>query len=264
MEQQADNVYTLVTGASAGIGKELALEFAKRKNKLFLVALPDSGLEEISESIRDEFGVEVEFLGIDLTLPEAPQQVFDFAKSRGLNINILVNNAGIGFDGKYDELSMRQVDTMILLHVRVSSLLIYLFLPEMYKMEKAYILNISSFAGMAPIPYKSIYSATKGYLFYLSKALSYELKSSNIKVITVYPSGVRTRRSLENIKKSSVMARITSMSPNEVAQTTVAGLYAGKKVLIPGIVTKFYYVLGYILPQGLLLRITSKIFQETN
>lgn len=262
MEPDANNSYTLITGASAGIGKQLAIEFAKRKNNLFLIALPDSGLETLSQEIKEEYDIEVKFLCLNLTSNNSPKKVYEYAAENNIRVDVLVNNAGIGFEGKFENMAPENIDLILLLNVRATTMLTYYFLPDLKKAGKAYILNISSFAGMAPIPYKSLYSASKGFIWYFSQALNEELKGTNINVLSVFPSGVKSERTLEKIKKSSMLAKITSMYPAEVAELAVSSLYKGKKILIPGVFTKMYYVLGSILPHILVLKLSSFIFRK--
>jgi len=262
MGNTSENYYTLVTGATAGIGKQIAIECAKRKLNLFLVSLPDSGIEKLAEELKTQYFVDVQFLSVDLTLYEAPQMVFDFAQKNKIQINILVNNAGVGFNGKFEKLIPKFVDDMILLNIRASTLLTLLFLPEMTKQKNAHILNISSFAALSPLPYKSVYAASKTYLFFLTRALNRELKNTNVKITSIHPSGVNSERTAENIRKSSFMSRLSSLSPEQVAQIAIKNMLKGKKFVVPGLMTKIYYFLGVILPHGIVLRLTGIIFRK--
>jgi len=152
---------------------------------------------------------------------------------------------------------------MILLNIRASTLLTLLFLPGMKKLKSAYILNISSFGAFVPLPYKCVYAATKTYLLFLSQAINHELKDTNVQVTSVHPSGVSSERAINNIRKSSLMARITALSPEDLAHLAVKNMLSGKKLVVPGLVTKFYYFLGLILPHGVVLRIVGHIFRRT-
>lgn len=264
MKNEKPKYYTLITGASAGIGKELALECAKNGFNLFLVSLPDEELGRIADEVKTKFTVDVKFLGIDLTKPDSPQEVFDFAQGNNLVVNNLLNNAGVGFEGSFENLTPELVDQMILLNIRTSTLLTLLFLPGMKKLERAHILNISSFASFVALPNKSVYAATKTYIFFLTRALNRELKDSNVVVTSIHPSGVTSERSAKRIRKLSLLTRITTLTPAEVAQTAVKKMLDGKKTVVPGVATKFYYGLGFILPQGVLLRIVDRIFSKTS
>lgn len=262
MGNNTDNYYTLITGSSAGIGKQIALECARRGFNLFLVSLPDTGLEELSEEIKNKYSVDVRYLAIDLTDYKAPRQVYDYAKNNLLRINILVNNAGIGYGGKFDNLTVENTDSMILLNIRCSTLLAMLFIPDMREMKKAHILNISSFAAFSPVPFKCVYSATKSYLFFLTQALNQELKGTGIKVSSIHPTGVNTKRTMQTVKKSAFIARISSMNPEQVAQIAVKKMLKGKKFIIPGLITKIYYTIGSFLPHGLILLFAGMVFRR--
>jgi hypothetical protein len=133
----------------------------------------------------------------------------------------------------------------------------------MKKLEKANILNISSFAAFVPLPNKSVYAATKTYLLFLTRALNRELKGTNVLVTSIHPSGVSSERALLNIRKMSLMSRISTLTPEHVAKTAIRNMLAGNKFVVPGVVTKFYYFLGSCLPHGLMLRMAGRVFRKT-
>ena len=263
MVETSAKYYALITGASAGIGKQIAIECAKKRLNLYLVSLPETEIEDLAESLKAEYSVDVKYLAVDLTKYEAPRQVYDFAIENNIEVNILVNNAGIGYKGKFETLTTELTDEMILLNVRATTLLTLLFLPAMKKMEKAHILNMSSFAAFAPVPFKCVYSATKTYLFFLTKALNSELKETNIKVTSIHPAGVDTKRTVESNRKSSFISRISVLSPEKVAEVAVKNMLNGNKFVIPGIMSKAYYYLGSMLPHGLILWLTGNVFRKS-
>ena len=151
---------------------------------------------------------------------------------------------------------------MILLNIRATTLLSLYFLPEMKKMKDAHIVNISSFAAFTALPYKSVYAATKSYHLFLTQAINRELKNSNVNVTSVHPSGVSSRRTMKSIQRSSVLTRITALTPEKVAKTVVESMEKGKRLVIPGKFTQFYYLIGYLMPHGVFLRIVGRIFQK--
>lgn len=263
MENKAVNLYTLITGASAGIGKQIAVNCAKRGFNLYLVSLPGTGLEEFSEELKKTYPVKVESLSIDLRKKKSPKKVYEFAKTNNLSVNILVNNAGLGFNGRLEDMTHKLIDTMVLLNVRASTLLTFLFLKEMKEMEKAYILNISSFGGLSPLPNKCVYAATKTYLFFLTQALNQELKGTNVRVTSIHPNGVKSERALKNIHKSGLIARIAALTPEYVATVAVDNMLAGNKFVIPGTMSKVYYYVGCSLPHGLILKLVGRVFRKT-
>lgn len=264
MKNEMIKNYTLITGSSAGTGKQIAIECAKRGFNLFLVSLPNTDLESFSDELRKNYPVDVHHLSIDLRKRKSPQKVFDYAQQNKLIINILVNNAGLGFNGKLEDSSAELVDTMILLNVRASTLLTFLFIPEMKKLKKTYILNISSFAALSPLPNKSVYAATKTYLLFLTQALNSELKGTGISLTSVHPNGISSERALENIKKSSFIARSATLTPAQVAKISLDNMFSENVFVIPGVVNKFYYYIGCSLPHGLILKLIGNIFKKTS
>lgn len=264
MEKETVKNYTLVTGSSAGTGKQIAIECAKRGFNLFLVSLPETGLENFSKELRQTYPIDVHYLSIDLTKRKSPQKIFDYAQQNHLCINILVNNAGMGFNGKLENLSYDLIDTMILLNIRASTLLTFLFIPEMKKLQKAYILNISSFAALSPLPYKSVYAATKTYLMFLTQALKSELKETGISLTSVHPNGISSERAMQNVKNSSFIARLAALTPTQVAKISIDNMFLGNVFVIPGFVNKLYFLIGSSLPHGIILKIIGKIFQKAS
>lgn len=263
MENSSAKFFTLITGASTGIGKQIAIKCARHGFNLFLVSLPETELESFSEELKKSFPVKIFYLSIDLTKKKSPKKVYDFAKNNNLSVNILVNNAGLGFNGKLENLTLNLIDTMILLNVRASTLLTFLFLPEMKKMEKAHILNISSFGALTPLPNKSVYAATKTYLLYLTQALNEELKDSNIRAISIHPIGVKSERAFMNIKNSGLIARITALTPEQVASVAVDNMLSGSKFVVPGALSKICYYLGMSMPHGIILKLVGLVFRKT-
>lgn len=256
--------YALITGASAGTGKAIANECAKRGFNLYLVSLPGTGLEDVVADLKKHYTVDVQFLSIDLRLYDAPQKVFDFAQEKKLSVNILINNAGLGFNGNLESLNTGLIDTMILLNVRASTLLSFLFLAGMKRMDKAYILNMSSFGSFSPLPYKSVYAATKTYLQFLTVALHEELKGTTVSVTSVHPNGILSERALSNIKKSGGIARMASLTPQQVAYDSIETMLAGKRFLVPGRINKFYYWFGLCLPHGIVLKLVGRVFRKAD
>jgi short-subunit dehydrogenase len=256
--------YTLVTGASAGTGMQLAIECAKKGHNLYLVSLPGSGLERFADELAKKYPVDIKYLSIDLTKTKSPQKVFDFSRENQIRVNILINNAGMGFNGKLENQDRDLVDTMILLNIRASTLLTSLFIAEMKMLEKAYILNISSFAGLSPLPFKCVYSATKAYLFFMTQALNIELKGTSVSVTSVHPNGITSERAKQYVRKSGVLGRISALSPEQVARISLSNMYAENHFVVPGLVNKFYYALGMCLPHGIVLKLIGGIFRKTS
>lgn len=258
-----EKMYCLITGASNGIGKAMAEECTKRKMNLFLVALPDSGLEEFAGQLASQNVNDVKYLSIDLTEKDAPKQVYDFAKTNNLVVDMLVNNAGVGGLGYMVDQKAEEIDTMILLNVRATTLLTYYFLNDLKQLPKAYILNVSSFAAFLPIPKKCVYSATKAYILFFSRSLHAELKGTNVVVTSVHPNGVATNERIKRtMQNAHFLGKISSLSPEQAAIVSLDGALKGKKLIAPGAMTKTFYYVGSCLPYGIVNRIVGKVFSK--
>ncbi len=253
--------YTLTTGASEGIGKAMAYEFARKNFNLILIALPEPHLQQLAEDLKAHYTVDVKFLGIDLTETQAPQQVFSWCKQHKLMVNMLINNAGMGYFGKIEDYNTIFYNKLIQLNVTAVTLLTCLFLSAMKNFPKAYILNISSMAAFYPLPLKTIYCASKTYILVFSRALKSELKITNnhIQVSVVCPGGVYTNKSQRHrIQKLNKWAQNTVLQPEQVAKEAIQKILKGKYIIIPGLINRFIFYLGKIIPLFIKQRIARK------
>lgn len=259
----SEEYYCLITGASNGIGRAMAEECVKRGLNLFLVALPDSGLEKFAAELAALQTVDVKYLSIDLTEPSAPKKVYDFATENNLRVHMLINNAGVGGLGFMADQKEEEIDTMILLNVRATTLLTYYFLNDLKLLPKAYILNVSSFAAFMPVPKKCVYSATKAYILFFSRSLHAELKGTNVTVTSIHPNGVATNERIKRtMQNAPFLGKISALTPEQAAVASIEGALKGKKMIAPGAMTKAYYYIGSCLPYGLVNRIVGKVFSK--
>ncbi|MBW6497022.1 MAG: SDR family NAD(P)-dependent oxidoreductase [Bacteroidales bacterium] len=256
--------YTLITGASSGIGKALAIECAKRGMNLLLISLPDTGLSTASEEIQKRYSVDCRFLEIDLLAKDSHKQVFDFAKKNDLKVNVLINNVGVGYNGRFDVMPEQKVTNMLQLNIITTTLLTQVFLPELQKAPRAHILNLGSLGSFSPLPGKSVYAASKAYILYLTKALRHELNGSKITVSAVFPAGVPTNQVVASrIKKSGRVGRSLSSTAEEVARCSIDGMLKGKGIIFPGKKLKSFYFSAGLMPQGLLLYLSYREFKRS-
>ncbi len=255
--------FSLVTGSSTGIGRAVARELASRGHNLILAALPGQDLPALCNEIKNKFGTEVLYFEVDLTSQGGPESLFHFIRENSYRINILVNNAGIGFEGPIDTYTVKQIDWMILLNVRALTMLTYYLAPELKSHGKSYLLNISSFGCYTPTAYKSIYLATKSYIFYFTRALQSEFTGSSLHISVMVPSGVRTNAMvLDRIERNGWFARKTALTAEEVALTGVKGMFKDRKVIIPGTFTNIFFIIGLFVPEGIVLWMTRRIFRN--
>ena len=263
MKIYTNNYFALITGASSGIGKAIAEELCRKNMNLLLVALPDSGLEKFAEYLERQYSARIKYFPVDLTELEGPRKVYDFVKSQNITVDTLINNAGIGSLGLFEKQEYRNIDDIILLNIRASTLLTRLFVPDFMELPAAYILNMSSFGAFVPIPFKSVYAASKSYLLFFTEALRMELKNTNIRISSMHPSGVPTNNRLVNdLDKNSYIVRLTTLSSEEIAKEALKNLYKGKDQIIPGFFNRLYFRIGFLLPYGLMLYFLYRIFSR--
>ncbi|HEX2968007.1 MAG TPA: SDR family NAD(P)-dependent oxidoreductase [Bacteroidales bacterium] len=254
--------YTLITGASRGIGRAIAFEMALRKHNLILHSLPGEDLNTICKTLVSEYGIIVRSFEIDLTETDGPMKLFREIESNELHVNILINNAGIGIEGPLESYSKSDIDNIIFLNIRALTLLTTLFIPSLKKTD-SYILNISSLGSYIAAPYKSVYLASKSYIFYFTRALEAELKGTSVKTCIFAPGAVRTNRNvLERIRKAGWMSERSSISAEEVARKGIRAMFRGKRVVVPGIISRFIFTISFIIPEGIILAITRNIFRR--
>ena len=256
-----DNYYTMITGASSGIGKAMAEELARRHRNLFLISLPDTGLKTICEDLSSKYNISSRFFEIDLTDSNAPWKIKDFINDKEFHINILINNIGTGHEGNIGDYSKEEINEMIMLNIFSVTHLTNLLLKELKSFPESYILNMGSFGAFVPTPHKSIYMASKAYIYYLSCGLSAELENSSVKVCVAMPGPVASNKNLiDRIKTHGTVTRSMALKPDEVARYIVPRLFSGERVIIPGIVTKALYLFALTLPYGFVLYLMKRIF----
>lgn len=223
--------YALITGASKGLGRCFATELAKRKYNLILVSLPNEGLEETAAAIKKEFAIAVEIYETDLAVKE---NVLDLSQwiNEKFSLTILINNAGIGGSKHFSDAQEDYLNNIIQLNVMAPSLLTAGLLPNLKKQEAAYILNVSSLAGLSPMAYKTVYPASKAFVQSFSRGLNRELKETSVSVSVVNPGGMKTNpETTKRLNKQGLIGQIASRDPESVARQCIEGLFSKKEVI---------------------------------
>ncbi len=257
--------FALITGASHGIGKAIAAEFASRNYNLILVALPASNLEKVACELREGYDVKVRHFEVDLTTPNGPQQVFDWVKSQDLQVSVLVNNAGIGHEGNFESTPWEFINSMMQLNMNAVVQLTYLFLPELKQCSQAYILNVGSLASFRPIPFKIIYTASKSFVFFFSRALREELLHSPVSVSVLCPGPVLTNNDIiKRTRSKGVVAKMMVMRSKQVAQIAVDDLMNKKPVIVPGRLNRFILLFEKMIPRSRQMKILTKMYKDSS
>jgi uncharacterized protein len=248
----------LITGASSGIGLELAKCFAADGSRLVLAARNKDALDALAGELRQKNKVEVVVLPADLSLPEAPKQIFDSLAAQKISLDVLVNNAGFGLHGKFLEMSLsRQLE---IIKVNVNSLveLTGLFLPEMIQRRAGGILNVGSVAGFVPGPGLTVYYATKAFVQSFSEALAEELDGTGVSVTVLCPGPTESNFGAVARGDKKRVTQAKKMSAEEVARIGHQAFRDKKVVSIPGLQNKAMVMLTRITPRSTVRRIVKK------
>jgi uncharacterized protein len=252
MQKHMIKSYTLITGASKGFGKALALDCARRNMNLILVSLPEPELYETSQWILSMFAVDVICIEIDLCSDEGCAALFGEVNALGLQVNMLINNAGIGSTEWFQCNSPSFYEKQIKLNVLALAHLSRLFLPMLKQNAPAYILNVGSLASFFSLPKKAVYGGTKSFVYSFSNSLRPELKKDNIHVGVVCPGGMLTSDAVRQmVERGSFLLRSSCMEPEEVALATIDGLLRKKEIIVPGNLNRAFLMLDFLLPRFL-------------
>ncbi len=255
--------FALVTGASSGIGKSIALELARLQVNLILVALPQTGLPETAQQISNEYPIKIKFCELDLTSDGAVRYLYNWCKEQNIRINALINNAGVGMQTSFDRTDISEINTMLILNNQALVQLTYYFLPDLKQNVPANILNVGSLASFMSIPGKTVYAASKSFIYSFSLSLRMELRQFKINVSCLCPGGtITSNRVINNIAHVRMPSKMLLQMPDEVAIEAVTNMFKGKKLIIPGWQNKALYQLWSILPQGIVEIILWAIFSK--
>ena len=252
----------LITGGSAGIGLELAKQFASHGHDLVLTARHRDTLEAVAGSIEGQHGVKVTVIVEDLIDPSAPQRLFDALAADKITIDFLVNNAGFGLGGEFaDTDGQRELD-MIQVNVAALTHLTKLFLPAMLKRNKGKILNVASTAAFQPGPLMAVYYATKAYVLSFSEALDEELRNTGVDVTCLCPGATATSfAETAGVANSKLFTAIGGTTAEDVAKYGYDALMKGERVAIPGMRSKVMIMAERLAPRKLVTRF-SRLAQE--
>jgi uncharacterized protein len=250
----------LVTGASSGIGAAIARELAERGHGLVLVARRKDRLDALAQELDAGFGVRAEAVGCDLGKAASRQRLPARVEALGLQVSVLVNNAGFATNGPFHEADAARELEQVRVLVEAPVALTSAFLPEMVRRGKGAILNVASTAGMQPLPYSAGYSAAKAYVLSFSEALHQELHGSGVTVTVLAPGPVTTDfwqisgwevaggQSFEH-----AVPRPAWVTAEEAASAGVKGLEAGRRVVVPGLPIRAAMLASQYLPHAIKL-----------
>lgn len=249
----------LVTGASSGIGLELARLFAADESDLVLVARRKPELEGLAAELAARHSVQVHVLPADLADPAAPARIHEQLVARGIVIDVLVNNAGFGLQGRFAELPLERQTAMLQVNVSALTHLTRLLLPAMIERRRGGILNVGSMAGFQPGPYMAVYYATKAYVLSLTEALAHELAGTGVTATCLAPGATQTEFFALSNMEDSLLVRLGTLNVGEVARAGYRGFRKGRVIVVPRLANRFVVLLTRLAPRSLVRTITARL-----
>jgi uncharacterized protein len=250
----------LVTGASSGIGADIARALVARGHGVTIVARRTERLEKLATELRDRKGVRVETVGCDLGDADARQRMRAEIEERGLTVEVLVNNAGFGTAGRFDRLGLERELEMVRLNAEAVVDLCGRYVPGMVKRGRGAVLNVASTAAFQPLPRQATYSASKAFVLTFTDALHEDLADTGVTATTLCPGPVKTEfLSTAGIDWEGLPDFIWSESA-VVAEAGVQGLERGRRLVVPGVFNRAGALGGQHVPRGLLLKVAGKVY----
>ncbi len=252
----------LITGASTGIGYDLAHLFGESKANLILVARNEAKLDEMCADFKNKYSIEVQAIGMDLAQSGAAAKLVEEVNSRGLTVDYLVNNAGYGVYGNFNEEKLEPQMGMIHLHVETMTYLTHVFIQGMLKRGKGGVMNVASTAGFQALPLENIYGATKAYIVSFTEALAEELRGGPLKISCLCPGPTQTPFFDNPLLKSWQAAKMPRMNCKEVADFGFEAFKKGKVLAVPGFMNKMLIFGNRFAPRAILVRVVKKIIEK--
>ena len=249
----------LVTGASSGIGRELAKCFAADGCRLVLVGRKGDALETLATELRKAHKIQAQVITTDLARPEAPTRLLAHLQAAGLKVDVLVNNAGFGAQGKFLELPLGRQLEMVQVNITSLTHLTGLLLPGMVERRRGGILNIASTAAFQPGPGMAVYYATKAYVLSFSEALAEELAGTGVTVTTVCPGPTRTNFGTAANMRPLGLVKKVSMSAETVAVLSHRAYRHGRVVVITGFRNQIPAFLTRLFPRAVVRKIAKRL-----
>jgi len=256
--------YALIAGGSKGIGYALAEAWAKRKYNLILIARHWDSLMTAKHKLESAYGIHVELLSYDLSREESAGEIGKWCIERNIPLKVLCNVAGAGGARDYLRTSLDTLRYMVRLNVESCMALTLYLLPLLEKNAPSYIINVASMAGLAPIPIKNMYSATKSAVVFFSYSLHYQLKNKNIKVSCLAPGPVYSKPEIgaETIKQLGKFGDKMHRTPQQVGEKAVRKTLKGKLIIVPGFLANVMSGLLRILPKRVSTWLYYKLGKE--
>ena len=251
--------YVLLTGASSGIGYEMATQLAAQKFNLILVARSETKLQALQNELTARHGISVRYFVKDLSNVQAAIDLYQVVQQEKLLVTALVNNAGVGNYGNFIETSLEEELKMIELNISSVVALTKLFAKDMVSRNAGKIMNVGSVLSFLPFPYYSVYSATKAFVLAFSETLAAELDGTGVVVTSLYPGPVDTAFTTEKMSSTNNYKKNKPMHPKVVAAQGVKHLLYGKGKKVVGFQNWFNSKLASLVPDNIMMKIKKNL-----
>lgn len=253
------NKSVLITGASKGIGKELAIIFAQNGYSLLLLGREMDELEQLQKDLENKYHCSVKIFSVDFNNPESIDIIMNTFQDDIDKLDVFVNNAGLGLLKKFTDMPQEELASILTVNIVMHTQLLYRILSVMKAKKSGKILNVGSIAGLMPGPYMSVYYASKAYVVSLSKALRREFKNDGIHISALCPGVTQTAFLYRaQMDKSLILSGIVPiMSAEKVASIAYRGLMRNKGIIIPGVMNKVSVFLAWLMPTFIVTKVLS-------
>jgi len=251
--------WALVTGASSGIGRALATELAAGGANLVLTARRRDRLEQLAGELSAKRGIHAEIFAADLAKPEAPHQVFDFTKSRGIEVDVLINNAGFGASGEFAVQPIERQLEMVQVNCATVTHLTHFYLPGMIARRRGYVLILASTASFQPVPYLSIYAATKAFDLLFAEGLAEEVRQYAVRVCALCPG--QTASEFSAVAGTLDHKRPGQETAEKVAHVGLVALAKGKSFVISGAMNNVANLSERFMPRSVVASFAGRMYR---
>jgi short-subunit dehydrogenase len=249
----------LITGASGGLGRAMAMECARRGFSLFLTDRDASGLDHIVHGVSLAHGVKICTFACDLTDSCQVEALFEAVKAAGEPLDMLFNVAGVDFEGGFLERDSARILNIVRLNIEATLLVTHAALARRALNKPFHIITVCSLASVCPMPLKATYAASKRFLLDFSIALGQELEHDNVHVLALCPGGMpTTREALSGIDAQGLWGRVTSNNLGTIARNTIDRSLLRKRVYVPGLVNRALASLSRMVPPVFAARIIHR------
>lgn len=252
------NKTVLITGASSGIGKAFAENLAQKGANLILTARSKDALHDLASSLREKYKVEIMVIAGDLAKPATPAAIVEEIRRSGLQVDLLINNAGFGMWGRFESAGSTIYQEMIHVNINAVVALTHLLIPEIVK-NRGGVINVASTGAFQPVPYIAVYCATKAFVLSFSEALSGEYHSSGVKVMALCPGN--TTSGFQSVANANIAGQRVDTA-ERVAEEGIKAFLNGKSYKVVGVDNYVNSLVPRFLSRGCITFITKRMFQK--